>query len=126
MVSISLGLLIYWFLPSLIAAMGIMAASEMVKHKLEFKRALLMGLIANFLPGMMDTFYEQISNFIPYGSIKIGNITLASIVINIIIWVRLSTLIMENGIVDRIKIGIIGFSITNILILFNIFLLSIF
>jgi len=126
MVSISLEFIIYWFLPSLIAAMGVMAASEMIIHKLEFKRALLMGLVANFFPGMMNIFYEQIYNYIPYSSIKIGHLTLASVILNIIIWIRLSTYIMEGRTIDKIKIGVVGFLITNILILFNILILSIF
>ena len=126
MVPVSLEFLIYWFLPSLIAAFGIMAASEIVVNKLEFKRALLMAVIANFFPSMMTIFYEQIFTYIPYSSIKIGNLTLASIILSIIIWIELSIYIMENGTIDKIKIGIIGFLITNALLLFNNLILSIF
>lgn len=99
--------LINWFIPSLIAAIGIMLSSEIIEHNLEFKNAIIIGLTANILPIIITTFFAQIYEWIFY----------SSIVINLILWITLSIIIMKDiFVVDRLKIGILGFIITQILL----------
>jgi len=99
-------LLISWLVPSIIAAIGIMLSSSIIEHKLELKHALIMGILANFLPVLLKVFYGQIYSWIPYGSVAL----------DLILWIILAVILMsESSITDRIKIGGLGFIITQTL-----------
>jgi hypothetical protein len=103
-----ISLLVSWLIPSIIAAIGIMLSNSIIEHRLELKHALIMGLAANFLPELIKMFYGQIYGWIPYGSI----------VLNLALWIILATIIMsESGIIDRVKIGGLGFLITQVLLI---------
>ena len=117
---IHLALIIYWILPSIIASLGVMAACELTIYKLEFFKALAVGFGANIVPTLMNAYYTQLAYLIPYGYIRLGNISLASMIVNVIIWIRLSMFVMSDAnLFDKIKIGVLGFTITQILILLN-------
>jgi hypothetical protein len=112
-----LSTLIYWLVPSLIAAVVIMFLSGIIEHKLQFKQALILGLAANIIPQLIDSYYNQIYSYIPSASLIIGTMSLGSIVVTLIFWVGLAAILMkESEMKDRIKIGALGFAITEILL----------
>lgn len=48
-----------------------------------------MGLGANILPSLMGTYYKQISQWIPFSYLRFGPLTLISVIVGLIIWIRL-------------------------------------
>lgn len=109
-------LLISWLVPSLVAAVAIMLSSGIIEHNLEFKHAIIMGLVANIIPSLMNSYLSQLYSWIPYGYMSLGPMTLASAIVNLLLWIGLAAIIMseaEKG--DRLKIGVLGFIITEIL-----------
>ena len=112
------GLLISWLVPSLAAAVAIMLSSEIIEHNLQLKHAIILGLIANIIPSLINSYLGHIYAWIPYGYMSLGPMTLASAIIGLILWIGLSMLIMSDANKDnRIKIGILGFLITEILMI---------
>lgn len=113
-----ISLLISWIVPSLVAAVAIMLSSGIIKHNLQFMHAIIMGLAANIIPTLMNSYLSQLGSWVPYGYMNLGPMTLASAVVNLLLWMGLAILIMSDASKgDRLKIGALGFVITEILVL---------
>ena len=99
-----INLLIFWLVPSLIATLAIMLSSSIIEHRIELKKALIMGLSANFFPELI----KMLNFHIPF--------PYSSTILDFALWIILAAIIMPGSIKDRIKIGSLGFIITQILI----------
>ena len=105
-------MLISWLITSIITAIGIMLSSEIIEHNLEFKHAILMALAANLLPYIL---------YIEYLNIQIGSVILTTHLLRTLLyligWVVIALIIMrDTSVGNRIKIAILGFVITQILL----------
>lgn len=99
--------LLNWLIPSILAAIGIMLSSNIVEHNLEFKHAIIMALAANIVPSIAFMFLSSYFIGIPFGFV----------ILDLLCWIALAFLIMSDiKVIDRIKIGILGFGITQVLL----------
>ncbi len=101
-----ISMLISWLVPSIIAAIGIMLSSKIIEHNLEFKRAIVMALLANILPIIVSMFFGSFFFLLPFGSV----------ILTLFCWIILALIIMSDmEMFDRVKVAILGFVITEII-----------
>ncbi|MCK4730257.1 MAG: hypothetical protein KAT28_02965 [Candidatus Aenigmarchaeota archaeon] len=99
--------LLNWLIPSILAAIGIMLSSNIIEHNLEFKHAILIALAANIVPSIAFMFLGSYFMGIPFGFV----------LLDLLCWIALAFLIMSDiEVIDRIKIAILGFGITQVLL----------
>ncbi|RLJ00605.1 MAG: hypothetical protein DRP06_01800 [Candidatus Aenigmatarchaeota archaeon] len=99
--------LLNWLIPSILAAIGMMLSSNIIKHNLEFKHAIIIALAANIVPSIAFMFLNSYFIGIPFGFV----------LLDLLCWIALTFLIMSDiEVIDRIKIAILGFGITQVLL----------
>ncbi len=100
-------ILLNWLIPSILAAIGIMLSCNIIEHDLEFKHAIIMALAANIIPSLAFMFFSSYFIGIPFGFM----------LLDLLCWIVLAFLIMSDiEVIDRIKIAILGFGITQVLL----------
>lgn len=99
--------LLNWLIPSILAAIGIMLSSNIIEHNLEFKHAILIALAANIVPSIAFMFLSSYFIGIPFGFV----------ILDLLCWIVLAFLIMSDiEVINRVKIAILGFGITQVLL----------
>ncbi len=100
-------ILLNWLIPSILAAIGIMLSSNIIEHNLEFKHAIMIALAANIIPSIAFMFLSSYFRGILFGFV----------LLDLLCWIALTFLIMSDiEVIDRIKIAILGFGITQVLL----------
>ena len=99
-----------WFIPFIVAAVAIMFSSELFDHDFSAKESFIMAFFATILPFVFRGFlYSQLSFFyaLPFGDM----------ILSFLSWILLSLIIMrEADWDDKIKIAVLGFVITQIVL----------
>jgi hypothetical protein len=101
---------IYWFVPFIVAAVAIMLSSELFDHDFSALESTVMAFFATILPFVFRSFlYSQLSFIyvLPFGDM----------ILSFVSWIVLSLIIMhEADWEDKIKIAVLGFVITQIVL----------
>lgn len=109
MLPISLPALINWLIASLIAAISIMLAEEIIEHNLELIHSLIMALLANLAPTLLLEYFPFYFGIIPFSSLATS----------LLCWILLALIFLRDAeFWDRIKIAILGFAVSQILMFF--------
>lgn len=105
-----ISMFIYWFVPFVVAAVAIMLSSGIFDHDFSAKESTIMAFFATTIPFLLSTFlYSQLSFFyaLPFGGM----------ILSFLSWIVLSLIIMrEADWDDKIKIAVLGFVITQIVL----------
>ncbi len=109
MLPISLPALINWLVASLIAAISIMLAEEIIEHNLELTHSLIMALLANLAPTLLLEYFPFYFGILPFPSLATS----------LLCWILLALIFLRDAeFWDRIKIAILGFAVSQILMFF--------
>ena len=105
-----LSLLISWLIPFIVAAVVLMISSGIFDNwDLSPIRSVIIAFFATTLPFIFSTFLSPYLSF--FYSIPFGNM-----IPSLICWIILVMLISDADILDKLKIAVLGFFVTQIIL----------